>query len=349
MAAAPYYNNVLVTCTTTGTGTLTLGAAVTGGQTFAVIGDGNTTPMAVWEVDANGNPSGAWEVAVGCTYTAAGTTLTRGTLSESSTGSVINFGAGTKRVAQALPAAILNGLVTASQTYIRGCLVTRSSTTAIAVSAGVYWDQTLNKMVTYAGGTNSPTLGASLTYSVFLANGAIEVFQEAPPSTTYAGTARIRASGNGGRFIGWFVTNSSSQIIVFQSNELANGFAYFTLTTPFSAPFRILNAGTNTTYGSITSMAGCVPNYVVSEVLIQIFLNYATTAGAQLGIDISLDATNRNSAFEPWVPSTAAYPTACMWTPVVASTPGVYYLILGTAPGVAGRAYIDVVGFKVTR
>src|SRR5512134_12472 len=105
MAQAPFYDRVMETSTTTGTGTLTLAGAVTGYRSFSVIGNGNTTPMAIWEVDADGNPSGAWEVAAACTYTAAGTTLTRGTLLSSSTGSAINFGAGTKRVAQVLPAA----------------------------------------------------------------------------------------------------------------------------------------------------------------------------------------------------------------------------------------------------
>lgn len=108
MAEAAFFDRILESTTTTGTGTLTLGGAITGYQTFAAVGDGNTTPMAIWEVDSNGNPSGAWETAEGCTYTSSGTTLTRGTFKSSSTGSAINFGAGTKRVSQNLPASIAN-------------------------------------------------------------------------------------------------------------------------------------------------------------------------------------------------------------------------------------------------
>jgi hypothetical protein len=111
MAASAIFDRVVETTTTTGTGTLTLAGAVTGYRTFAAVGDGNTTPMAIWEVDADGIPSGAWEVAAACTYTSAGTTLTRGTFLASSTGSAINFGAGTKWVAQSLPAALLNQAV----------------------------------------------------------------------------------------------------------------------------------------------------------------------------------------------------------------------------------------------
>lgn len=88
---------VMETTTTTGTGTLTLGGAVTGFATFAGVGTGNTCLAEVFEVDSNGNRSGAWEIFFG-TYTSAGTTLTRATVFSSSTGSAVNFAAGAKRV-----------------------------------------------------------------------------------------------------------------------------------------------------------------------------------------------------------------------------------------------------------
>ena len=86
-------DRVKETTTSTGTGTITLGGAVTGFQSFAAIGDGNATYYAI--VDA---ASGDWEVGVG-TYTASGTTLSRTTvLSSSNAGSLVNFGAGSKDV-----------------------------------------------------------------------------------------------------------------------------------------------------------------------------------------------------------------------------------------------------------
>lgn len=70
---------------TPGTGTITLGSAVSGYQSLAAAYGANTT------VDVSITDGTAWEVARGCTYTHSGTTLTRGTLEESSTGSALSL------------------------------------------------------------------------------------------------------------------------------------------------------------------------------------------------------------------------------------------------------------------
>ena len=75
--------------TTTGTGTYTLAGAEAGFQTFAAIGDGNTTYYSATD-------GTDWEVGIG-TYTSSGTTLARTTiLSSSNSDSAVNWGAGTK-------------------------------------------------------------------------------------------------------------------------------------------------------------------------------------------------------------------------------------------------------------
>lgn len=90
--ALVFKDRVNVTTTTAGTGTVTLGSAVSGYQDFSVIGNGNTTYYAI--VD----PTGDWEVGIG-TYSSTGPTLSRDTVLESSNaGSLVPFGAGTKNV-----------------------------------------------------------------------------------------------------------------------------------------------------------------------------------------------------------------------------------------------------------
>ena len=72
------YDRVQEVTATTGTGTLTLGGAVTGFQSFAVIGDGNTTYYTI----VNGSQ---WEVGIG-TYSTTGPTLARTTILSNSDG-----------------------------------------------------------------------------------------------------------------------------------------------------------------------------------------------------------------------------------------------------------------------
>ena len=90
-------DRVQETSTTTGTGTFTLAGAVSGFQSFSVIGNANTTYYAI--------VGGAeWEVGLG-TYTSSGTTLSRDTILESSNGgTAVNFSAGTKNVFVTYPA-----------------------------------------------------------------------------------------------------------------------------------------------------------------------------------------------------------------------------------------------------
>lgn len=90
-------DRVKETTTTTSTGTYTLAGAVTGFQSFAVVGNGNSTYYTVTD-------GTNWEIGVG-TYTSSGTTLSRDTiLASSNSGSAVNWGAGTKDVFLTYPA-----------------------------------------------------------------------------------------------------------------------------------------------------------------------------------------------------------------------------------------------------
>ena len=88
-------DRVKETSTTTGNGVFTLAGAATGFQSFAIVGNGNTTFYCI-----AGQGTNEWEVGIG-TYASAGTTLTRTTVLSNSSAtqpSALSFAAGTKDV-----------------------------------------------------------------------------------------------------------------------------------------------------------------------------------------------------------------------------------------------------------
>ena len=93
-------DRVKETTTTTGTGALTLGGAVTGFETFgAGVGNSNTTYYAVTL-----GGSAEFEVGLG-TLNSDSTTITRTTvISSSNSDSAVNFSAGTKTIFCTIPA-----------------------------------------------------------------------------------------------------------------------------------------------------------------------------------------------------------------------------------------------------
>ena len=147
-------DRVRETTTTTGTGTVTLGGAVLGFQTFAVIGDGNTTYYAI--VDST---SGAWEVGVG-TYTASGTSLSRDTVFESSNaGALVPFGAGTKDVFCTYPAE------RSIYTDAAGSAITPATASILGVVSGGTGLSTLaTNRIPYGNNTSAFQSSASLTF-----------------------------------------------------------------------------------------------------------------------------------------------------------------------------------------
>jgi hypothetical protein len=134
-------DRVKETSTTTGTGTLTLAGAATGYQSFAAIGNGNTTYYTI----VGGSQ---WEVGIG-TYTSSGTALSRDIVLSSSTGSKIDLAAGTKDVFVTYPSeraitgggggigALVVNATTATESYTIDTGTNAQSVGPVTVASGV--------------------------------------------------------------------------------------------------------------------------------------------------------------------------------------------------------------------
>lgn len=104
-----YADFVRQATTGTGTGTLTLGAVVTGFRTLATAGYVNLEklPYTIFAVDAGGNPSGEWEVGVGVYVSATPALQRTRALASSNSNALVNFSAGTKHVIVGIAADVL--------------------------------------------------------------------------------------------------------------------------------------------------------------------------------------------------------------------------------------------------
>lgn len=224
-------DRVQETTATTGTGTVTLGGAVLGYQSFAAIGNGNTTYYAIFD-----STTGDWEVGIG-TYTASGTTLSRDTvLSSSNAGSLVSFASGTKNVICTYPSersvyldspgsypvqSTFNTLTAATATLTAGTISTAPSggtdivnkDYADSIASGLNYHQPVNyastaalPAYTYNNGTSG--VGATITAN---ANGVLSfgggsptagqrllVKDEAGANQPYNGIYTVTSAGSAG-------------------------------------------------------------------------------------------------------------------------------------------------------
>jgi hypothetical protein len=242
-------DRVQETTNTTGTGTLTLAGAVSGYQSFSVIGNTNTTYYTI----VSGT---SWETGIG-TYTLSGTTLSRDTvLASSASGSKITVAAGAV-VFCSYPAGKSFYLDASGNAIGLGtpAAFVATNVTGLPISTGV---SGLGTGVATALGVNTGSTGA------FVVNGGALGTPSGGTVTNLTGTASININGTVGATTpttGAFSTVSATGVI---TSTLATGTAPFTIaSTTQVANLNAATAGTATSATTATNLAsgalGSVP------------------------------------------------------------------------------------------
>jgi len=219
-------DRVLETCTSPGTGSVTLLGAPAGYQTFnAAIGTGNTCYYTI--ADQTGSN---WEVGVG-TFTAPAT-LARTTVLASSTGSLVNFSTGTQNVFETYPASKAVTTDTFA-TQLATQLATPPAIGGTTPAAGTF---------TALTATGTTTLATALTGIIKTTSGVVST---ATPSTDYApattGTSAELLANNG--------TGGFSNVTVGTGLTLSAG----TLSNSSTSP---IPAGTKTNFFQAAAPTG---------------------------------------------------------------------------------------------
>ena len=220
-------DRVKETTTTTGPGTITLLGASFGFQSFAVVGDANTTYYCI-----AGQTTNEWEVGIG-TYTASGTTLARTTVLSNSSAtqpSVLSFGAGTKDVFVVYPAS--------RSVYADGTILTASNSSILPAGSGGTGVTTTptNGQLLIGNGTNYTvaTLGSGTGISTTAGTGTLTINNTGVTSNV-AGTGITVSSATGA------VTVSIGQAVATSSDVQFNSLGVGTAGSATAGEIRATN------------------------------------------------------------------------------------------------------------
>jgi hypothetical protein len=233
-------DRVKETTTTTSTGTITLLGAADGYQSFAAIGDGNTTYYTI-----TAQVGTEWEVGIG-TYTSSGTTLSRDTvLSSSNSGSIVNFSAGIKDVFVTQPSerAVYtdasnvvntsgNGATTVTFTQVNTTNLTANTVTltagTISTNAANATDIT-NK--TYVDGLFSTGITYHAPVLVESPTALIATYNQPGGAGNGVGATLTNSGSNVALSIDGVSLSNTARVLVYtQSNAVQNG--VYTVTNP---------------------------------------------------------------------------------------------------------------------
>ena len=169
-------DRVRQTTTSTGTGTITLDGSVDGFQSFAIIGNNNTTYYTI-------SGGTQWEVGIGTYFSG---TLARTTIISSSTGSILNLATGAKDVFVTLPSSV----AVTSGTDVTFTKVT-TPTVQATNSGGLSLKNSAGTTQLSMGGGGGDNLSLNVSTNINGANAQVDI------SPTGTGHVHIKPSGAG--------------------------------------------------------------------------------------------------------------------------------------------------------
>ena len=252
-------DRVKETTTVVGTGTVTLLGAADGYQSFAAIGNGNTTYYTI-----TAQVGTEWEVGIG-TYTSSGTTLSRDTvLSSSNGGSLVNFSAGTKDVFVTQPSGKAvytdaTNIVNTSGNATTTVTFTQVNTTnlvanTVTLTAGTITTNASNATditnKTYVDGLFSTGISYHEPVLVESPTALVAVYNQPNGAGNGVGATLTNSGSNVALVVDGVTLSNTARVLVYQqSNAVHNG--VYTVTNPgnVSAQWVLTRATDADTFG----------------------------------------------------------------------------------------------------
>jgi hypothetical protein len=298
-------DRVQETTTTVGNGTITLAGAVNGFQTFAAVGDGNTTYYTI-------TGGSEWEVGIG-TYTSSGTTLSRDTvLSSSAGGAKVSFSAGTKYVFVTYPqerSVYTNGtaVVFENGATVANNQLTNSSVTLGSTSVSLGGTASTLAGLTSVAVTQPPSSALQLATKQYVDDAVssgitihtpVRVESPTALNATYtAGGTAVTVTDITGSKTLTFSTSPSLAVndqIVFSStaNGIVSGTAYYVFSAPAANQVTLSLSYNGPEITTLTNGTGLSISGTVNAGVGATLTNAGTKAALQID-GINLSTTNR--------------------------------------------------------